>query len=120
MTVSAPYFLDGPLWHLGRDLGEGVLDLLSLRVDGGRAALLFRSEAGAAAHLPRLPEGYRVRAVPAGDWRAKEELLRAALALGAEALFLDATVGGLEPAERRTTRRALDYVLSQRREAACL
>lgn len=128
MNASAGFYLDAPLWYLGRDLARGttegpggaVLDVLAVRVDGARAALLFRSEAAARAHLPGLPEGYRARPVAADDWRAKEELLRAALVAEAEAIFLDTEPGGLEPAETRPTRKALAYVLSQKREAACL
>ena len=112
-------WLDGPLWHLGRPL-EDALDIVTVRAPAGRAALLFTGEARARAHLPPLPSEVEVIATDAGDLRAKEELFRAALARGGALIWLDATPDPLEPELETLSARALAYILSQKREAACL
>lgn len=94
-----------------------MIDLALLRTEHGRVALVFSTRAGARAHLPGLPPGTAV--LCADDHRAKEELLRAALARGAHELWLDPAVGGA-PKLRYPLRRALDYVLSFKRQSACL
>lgn len=117
--IDAAFYLDGPLYYLGRVL-PGVLEVVLLRTAEGRAALLFRSRQKAHAHLPRLPEGTQVHTLAADDFRAKEELLRAALVRGAGELWLDADVNEREAAERYPLPRALSYVLSFKRQSACL
>ena len=79
-------------------------------------ALLFSSRAAARRHLEVAPPGTVVQA--ATDLRAKEELFRAALARGADEVWLDAVVDG-EPVVRYPLRRALDYVVSFKRASAC-
>ncbi|ADI15599.1 hypothetical protein [Truepera radiovictrix] len=113
------FYLDGPLYYLGRELPH-QLDVTLLRTEAGRAALLFRTETGARAHLAALPHALRVRVAPANDWRAKEELLLAAGARGATAVWLDVAVGTLEPTLRAPLAAALAYVRSFRRQSACL
>ena len=113
------FFLDGTLSYLGRDL-PGVMSPLFIKEGEDRAALLFREEARARSHLAKLPEGFVLHTLLKNDFRAKEEFLRAALALGAAVIFLDADVNTLEPTERHAVREALDYVLSFKNQAACL
>lgn len=111
-----PAFLDEDVYFLGR-VQPGVIDLALLPLADGKAALLFSAEAFAARHLGALPEGVQVQR--AGDPRAKEELLRAALGRGATEIWLD-TPPGAEAETRYPLRRALDYVLSFKRQSACL
>ena len=113
------YFLDGTLIYLGRDL-PGVISPLSIKEGEDRAVLLFREEARARAHLAKLPAGFTLHTLSRNDFRAKEEFLRAALALGAAVIFLDADVQTLTPTQRHATRAALDYVLSFKNQVACL
>lgn len=109
-------FLDEPLFFLGRPDPE-VLDVALLRLGSGKVALLFSREATARRHLSALPAGTAVLSV--NDLRAKEELFRAALARGAAELWLDAEVGH-GPLVRYPLERALNYVLSFKRQSACL
>lgn len=109
-------FLDGPLYFLERPR-PGVLDPALLRARGGRAVLLFLSPEVAGAHLEALPAGATVGR--ADDFRGKEELLEAALARGADRIWLDAAPGG-EPELTYPTARALAYVRSFKRGSACL
>ena len=113
------YFLDGDLYYLERAL-PGVISPLSVKEGGDRAVLLFREEARARGHLAGLPAGFVLRKLFEGDFRAKEEFLRAALAEDAAVLSLDADPQTLAPAERRAVREALNYVLSFKNQAACL
>ena len=116
---SDEFFLDGTLSYLGRDL-PGVMSPLFIKEGEDRAVLLFREEARARDHLAKLPEGFGLHTLSRDDFRAKEEFLRAALALGAAVIGLDADTRTLEPTERHATRAALDYVLSFKNQAACL
>ena len=113
------FFLDGTLSYLGRDL-PGVMSPLFIKEGEDRAVLLFREEARAQSHLAKLPAGFVLHTLSRDDFRAKEEFLRAALALGAAVIFLDADAQTLEPTERHATRAASDYVLSFKNQAACL
>lgn len=116
--LSAGEILDGPLYFLGRS-HPSVLDLALVTVPGGKAALIFSSEALARAHLSSVPEGVEV--LRAGDLRAKEEVLRAALARDAITLWFDAPVqGGGSPRAAYPLQRALEYTLSYKRQSACL
>lgn len=109
-------FLDGPFYFLEQPQ-PGVLDPALLRVDGGRAALLFTAPDAARAHLQALPAGTAVGR--ADDFRAKEEVLAASVARGADRVWLDAPPGG-EPALEVPARQALEYVRSFKRQTACL
>lgn len=109
-------FLDEPLFFLGRSQPL-VIDVALLRLDSGKVALLFSREVAAQRHLEVAPPGTVVQS--ATDLRAKEELFRAALARGAHEVWLDAEVGQ-EPVVRYPLQRALDYVLSFKRQRACL
>ena len=109
-------FLDAPLYALVNPR-PAVIDLALLRTEHGRVALVFSAEEGARAHVGALPPGTAV--LCADDHRAKEELLRAALVRGAHELWLDPGVGGA-PKLRYPLQRALDYVLSFKRQSACL
>lgn len=111
-----PAFLDGDIYFLGR-VRPGIIDQALLPLERGKAALLFSTEVLAARHLGTLPEGVKVQR--ASDLRAKEELLRAALARGATEVWLDAPPSS-QPPERYPPQRALDYVLSFKRQSACL
>ncbi len=111
-------FLDRPLYFLGRSR-PGVLDPALLRAEGERVALVFTGAAEARAHLARFPETEVATVQYAADHRAKEELFRAALAQGAVKLWLDAAPGG-EPVLTYPLGRALDYILSFKRQSACL
>lgn len=108
-------FLDEPLFFLGRS--QLYLDVALLRLGKGKVALLFSGELAAQDHLKAAPPGTVVQS--ATDLRAKEELFRAVLARGADELWLDAAVDG-PPKVRYPLRRALDYVLSFKRQSACL
>lgn len=70
------------------------------------------------------PAGVRVTRAPAGDPRAREELLLACLANGAEVLAVDpgpAAAGGGPAAERvGSVRLALAAVRSRKTGTACL
>ena len=109
-------FLDRPLYFLGR-LHPGVLDPALLRIREKRVALFFTAEAGARAHLPNLPETVTVQC--AADPRAKEELFEATLSQGAVELWLDTPPDG-EPVLTYPLGRALNYILSFKRQSACL
>lgn len=112
--------LDGSLYFLGQTQPH-ILDVALLRQGNTKAVLLFSQKALAAQHLGALsavmPAGITVQA--AHDLRTKEELLRAALARGADTLWLNTPPGG-EPAARYPLQRALEYVLSFKRQSACL
>ncbi len=109
-------FLEGPLFFLGRPQPR-VLDVALLRLDNSKVALLFSREVTAQRHLGVAPPGTVVQSVT--DLRAKEELFRAALARGADEVWLDAEME-LEPVLRYPLQRALDYVLSFKRQSACI
>lgn len=115
-TPTVPEQLENPLYYLNRARPH-VLDLALLRAPEGRAVPIFTEQALAALHLPALPEGVGIE--EASDLRAKEELLRAALARGASELWLDPPPTG-DPKARYPLQRALDYVLSFKRQSACL
>lgn len=114
--------LDGPLVALVRDL-PGVLAPLTVRDGEERALLAFSDDAPAAARAASLPEPrrgeFRLHRADAGDWRGKEELLRAGAAAGATRLDLDAGAG-LRAAASLPLATALAYALSYKSGTACL
>lgn len=107
--------LDQPLFFLGRPRPH-VLDVALLRLGDGKVVLLFPSRLAARSHLETAPPGTVLQT--ATDLRAKEELFRAALARGADELWLYAEAGA-EP-DRYPLQRALDYVMSFKRQTACI
>lgn len=116
---ESTFYLDGPLHYLGLAL-PGVLDVTLVRTEMGLAALLFRTDKRARAHLGALPPEVDVQTVAGDDWRAKEELLLAARARGANVLWVDADAQGLEPTLHAPLENALNYVRSFKHQSACL
>lgn len=121
--MNAAYLLlDGPLTALVSGAPE-TLAPLTASGPQGRSLLAFSSVDAAAAHLGALPAqlaaSYRAWTAAADDWRAKEELLRAGAALGAERLDLDPDLA-LRPAAQLPLERAIAYVTSYKRNRACL
>jgi hypothetical protein len=114
--------LDGPLIALVRDVPD-VLAPLTVRDGDERALLAFSDGAAAAGHAARLPERrrgeFRLQSTNAGDWRGKEELLRAGAAAGATRVDLDVD-DGLRAAASLPLATALAYVLSYKSGTACL
>ncbi len=129
--------LSRDLYYLGLS-DPGVLAVLTLATGEGPVAPLFTSAARAASLLAQAPAGTGIGRAPAGDPRARVELLEACLLAGAERIALDPGVrdpdppGGGEPAapgrgrdtlgasDRGAVRPALAYVRSLRSERACL
>ena len=109
--------LDNPLYYLGRNLDQAAFDFVMLQGETHKGVLVFREVALASEHLTNLPE---VSVHTLDDHRAKEEFLRAALQQGVTQLWFDVDVGSLEPAHTQPLAEALFYVLSFKREAACL
>lgn len=103
----------------GRDDAGGVV---VLEGPNGRWAPLFTSRAAATAMAAAAPAGVRVAHAPAGDPRAREELLLACLENGAEVLALDAPAAraGEAPGRVGSVRLALAAVRSHRTGSACL
>ena len=114
--------LDGPLLALVRDL-PGVLAPLTVRDGAERALLAFGDDAAASAHAATLPtprrRAFRVYRADAGDWRGKEELLRAAALAGATRVDLDVD-SELRAAACLPLATALAYALSYKSGTACL
>ena len=114
--------LDGPLVALLRGPAETIAPVLARQGDV-RTLLVFTGTAAAERHRVTLEgapvAGLRLWSIGAGDWRGKEELLRAAADLGAVRLDLDPDLG-LEPAASGSLGRALAYVISHKRGTACL
>lgn len=114
--------LDGPLTAIVRDVPD-TLAPLTATGPAGRALLAFSSADAATAHLAALPSelgaSHRTWTAEADDWRAKEELLRAAASLGALRLELDPDLE-LRPAAQLPLDRAIAYVTSYKRNHACL
>ena len=108
--------LDNTLYYLGRDTKDAVFDFVMMQ---GRAkvALLFQEVNLAEVHLAQLPE---VSVQTLDDLRAKEEFLRAALQQGVTQVWFDTDAQSLEPQRVQPLAEALFYILSFRREAACL
>ncbi|MDZ7705059.1 MAG: hypothetical protein U5L04_11305 [Trueperaceae bacterium] len=85
----------------------------------GKALLLFRSAAAAAPHRDALGSGAVLVTLKDDDFRAKEELLRAAIVRGASEVWLEPSPT-LTPDHILPIAKALFYILSFRRERACL
>ena len=110
--------LDNPLFYLGRNLSNGAFDFVMLQGEMHKGVLVFQEVALASKHLRNSPQEVSVHALE--DHRAKEEFLRAALHQGVTQLWFDVDVGNLEPAHTQPLAEALFYVLSFKREGACL
>ncbi|MEX2541510.1 MAG: hypothetical protein WD314_06860 [Trueperaceae bacterium] len=111
--------LDGDWLYLGRPL-EGVLDVATLVGQAGRVAPLFGDEASGEPFRAKGPAGLELLPVAAADLRGKEEWLRAALAQGATEIAFDPDPVSLAPTLAFPIDKGLWYVLSHRRETACL
>ena len=118
---------------MGDDLTRDVFYLTAGRRDSagvvvlegpeGRWAPLFSTRRRAAALAAVAPAGVRVAVAPAGDPRAREELLLACLDNGAEVLALDPerhAAGPAAPRNAGSVRLALAAVRSRRTGTACL
>lgn len=103
----------------GDDDAAGVV---VLEAPGGRWAPLFSGREAALALAGEAPAGVQVARAPAGDPRAREELLAGCLASGAEVLALDPQPGAPAgvPERARSVRLALAAVRSHRTGTACL
>ena len=110
--------LDNTLYYLGRNAGDAVFDFVMMQAGHDKAALLFQEVSLAEAHLAQLPGEVSVQSLD--DMRAKEEFLRAALKQGVTQLWFDTDAESLEPQRVQPLAEALFYILSFKREAACL
>ena len=110
--------LDDPLYYLERNVDAAVFDFVMVQREGNKAVLLFREVTLAEQHLAHLPREVSVHMLD--DARSKEEFLRAALQQGVTQLWFDVEVGSLEPQRTQPLAEALFYILSFKREAACL
>ena len=110
--------LNNTLYYLGRNLKSGAFDFVMLQAREDRGVLVFQEVALASKHLRNLPEEVGVHALE--DYRAKEEFVRAALQQGVTQLWFDVDAESLEPIHTRPLAEALFYVLSFKREVACL
>lgn len=111
--------LEGPLLYLGRPV-EGAFDIALLRSSQGTLAPLLTNETVGTPLLRDAPAGIVLLALDAGDLRAKEEWLRAALSQGATVVAFDPDPLTLSPRASLPLDRALAYVLSHQRQTACL
>lgn len=120
MSADTPIWsvLDGEWHYLGRPL-EGVLDIALLPESEGLTAPLFTGEATARPFRVSTPE-LELLGVGSDDLRAKEEWLRAVLARGAGTVVVDPDPDSLTPRSSFPTHKALWYILSHRRETACI
>ncbi len=109
--------LDHSLYYLGRNPSSSAFDFVMLH-ERHKSVLVFRDIALASAHLHNLPEEVSVHTLE--DFRAKEEFLRAALQQGVTQLWFDVDAASLEPKYTQPLAEALFYVLSFKREVACL
>jgi hypothetical protein len=118
-AVSMWDALDDGWRYLGRPL-VGVADVATLTREGVRFAPLFLSEEAAWPFLAGARSGIELLEVPADDLRAKEEWLRAARDQGAETVAVDPDPVTLAPRTAFPVERGLWYVLSHKRDTACL
>jgi hypothetical protein len=118
-TVSMWDALDADWLYLGRPLA-GIADVATLARQGERFVPLFLSEEAARPFRTGAHSGLELLEVPASDLRAKEEWLRAALDQGALTVAVDPDPLTLAPRTEFRVERALWYVLSHKRDTACL
>ena len=110
--------LDNTLYYLGRSTKDAIFDFVMMQDGHDKAALLFQEVNFAETHLKLLPEEVSVQTLD--DLRAKEEFLRAALQQGVTHVWFDTDAQSLEPQRVQPLAEALFYILSFKREAACL
>lgn len=114
--------LDGPLYALTRRRPDVLIPMM-VRQGDVRSLLGFTHPVRARLHRDRLgPESvsaWQVTESAADDWRAKEELLRAAALAGCTRLELDPDLD-LRAAQTLDLARAIAYAASHRRASACL
>jgi hypothetical protein len=118
-AVSMWDALDADWLYLGRPLA-GITDVAALAREGERFVPLFLSEAAARPFQARARPGLALLEVAAADLRAKEEWLRAALEQGALTVAVDPDPLTLAPRTEFQIERGLWYVLSHKRDTACL
>lgn len=111
--------LDGPLLYLGRPV-EGAFQIALLHSRTGTLAPLLTSERAGRPFLRKAPAGVVLLALSADDLRAKEEWLRAALSQGATIAAFDPDPLTLSAKAALPLDRALAYIISHRRQTACL
>lgn len=114
--------LDGPLHAIVRADPDVLIPLLARHGDE-RILLAFTTGTAAEAHLDALDIGaspaWQVARYAAADWRAKEELMRAAAVAGATRLDLDPDLR-LRSEHPLPLARAVAYVASFKRSTSCL
>ena len=110
--------LNNTLYYLERSPNRAAFNLATLQRGNDKGALVFQEVALASEHLKNLPKEVAVRTLD--DERTKEEFLRAALQRGATQLWFDVDAQSLEPRAVQPLAEALFYILSFKREAACL
>lgn len=115
--------LDGDAHAILRNNPEAIVPLTFLGGNGVRSLPLFSNAALAQRHLNALPDevrgDYGLTPLRKDDLRLKEEVLRAGLAAEAYLLEVDPDLA-FHASVTLATSRALSYVLSFRRETACL
>ncbi len=115
--------LDGDAFAILRKDADALVPLTFVASSGVRSLPLFSAAALAERHLDALPEdvrnAYDLTAFDSDDHRGKEEVLRAALAAEVFLLEVDPDLT-FRASVTLATSRALSYVLSFRRETACL
>lgn len=111
--------LSADLYYLAGGPGD-MPGVVVMEGHGRRWAPVFSDAIRASALAAAAPRGVRVACSPAGDPRAREELLLACLESGAEVLGLDATSPRQRPPRTGSVRAALASVRSHRTGSACL
>lgn len=112
------------LYYVGHDHPDVIAPLLvragtEETTEQTKALPLFRSAAAAAPHRDALGPAAVLVTLQDDDFRAKEELLRAAIVRGASEVWLEPSPT-LTPEHTLPIAKALFYILSFRRERACL
>lgn len=106
------YFLDSALFYLGEDLEGNRFRLNLLETSTHKVLLLFTSKDLARQLFP----GQSILHLAKDDFRAREDVFRAALEAGACDIWLDS----LQPHIRMSVQQALNYTLSFKNQRACL
>lgn len=107
------------LYYLAAGSGD-ARGVVVVTGDDGSWAPVFSDAARARLVAAAAPRGVHVACSPAGDPRAREELLLACLDSGAEVLGVDASSAQQLPQRTASVRAALAAVRSHRTGSACL